>query len=415
MRLPYVALHFCLGLSTARAICHPYSQLPQRSCATMASSGLTVNGLTNVLKAFAPLDLAESWDNVGLLVEPSGDPKVEKLFLTNDLTEETFKEALDEGANYILSYHPPIFSAFKRLTQRTAKERIIIGAIENKIAVYSPHTTYDALNGGVTDWLASGAGKGKIVPVTTTRKLPSTEQVKIVTFVPHDALEKVHKALSAIPAVGVIGDYSHCSYRIEGTGSFLGNEKTNPTVGKSGVLETAPEVRLEMVASKSAVDQVATVIKATHPYEEPAWEVYALEAKPVAGTGSGRIITLDTPITLVELISRMKAHLGVPFLRLAAPVSFAKDSPVIKTVAVCAGSGASVLRGVKADAYVTGEMGHHEALEATSNGIPVLLAEHSNSERGFLKSLAEELSSRIKAHNVPVVVSKLDRDPLVVV
>ena len=110
------------------------------------------------LNKFAPTTLGESWDNVGLLVEPTPPHEVKTLFLTNDLTEEVLEEAIQKDANMILAYHPPIFSALKRLTMRNEKERIIVKAIEKRIAIYSPHTSYDAVEGGVNDWLASGLG-----------------------------------------------------------------------------------------------------------------------------------------------------------------------------------------------------------------------------------------------------------------
>lgn len=111
------------------------------------------------LEKFAPLSLAEEWDNVGLLVEPTSDFIVTKIFLTNDLTEEVLEEAIASNSNFILSYHPPIFSPLKRLTMKTEKERIIVKAIEKGIAIYSPHTAHDAARGGVNDWLLSAFGK----------------------------------------------------------------------------------------------------------------------------------------------------------------------------------------------------------------------------------------------------------------
>ena len=111
------------------------------------------------LEKFAPTSLAEGWDNVGLLVEPTPPHQVQTVFLTNDLTEEVLCEAIQERADFILSYHPPIFSGLKRLTMASTKERIIVKAIEKRIAIFSPHTSYDAVHGGVNDWLAEGLGK----------------------------------------------------------------------------------------------------------------------------------------------------------------------------------------------------------------------------------------------------------------
>jgi putative NIF3 family GTP cyclohydrolase 1 type 2 len=82
-----------------------------------------------------------------LLVEPSGELIVNKILLTNDLTEPVLEEALSKNANLIITYHPAIFAPLKRLTQSEWKQRSIIKCIENRIAVYSPHTTWDTIEG----------------------------------------------------------------------------------------------------------------------------------------------------------------------------------------------------------------------------------------------------------------------------
>jgi putative NIF3 family GTP cyclohydrolase 1 type 2 len=92
------------------------------------------------LEKFGPLNYAEKWDNVGLLIEPSTDIEVKKIILTNDLTEKVMSEAVNKNANMIISYHPPIFQGLKRITMAGWKERIVIQCMENKIALYSPHT-----------------------------------------------------------------------------------------------------------------------------------------------------------------------------------------------------------------------------------------------------------------------------------
>lgn len=105
-----------------------------------------------ILEGIAPLNFAGSWDNVGLLVEPTAHT-VKRLLLTNDLSKKVLNEAIDTKSDLILSYHPPIFAAMKRLTQASWKEKLIIRCLENKIAVFSPHTSWDAMDGGVNDWL----------------------------------------------------------------------------------------------------------------------------------------------------------------------------------------------------------------------------------------------------------------------
>ena len=136
------------------------------------------------LNGFAPLHLAQNWDNVGLLVEPSHPHSVKSILLTNDLTEKVAQEAIDKDVNMVISYHPPIFVPLKRLTSSKFKERIIVKMIENRIAVYSPHTAFDAVKNGVNDWLASGLGYAKVEPLQYSKASSSgTSQYKLVTRV----------------------------------------------------------------------------------------------------------------------------------------------------------------------------------------------------------------------------------------
>lgn len=137
------------------------------------------------LNGFAPLHLAENWDNVGLLVEPSAQPySVKSILLTNDLTERVAQEAVDKEVNMVISYHPPIFAPLKRLTSSKFKERIIVKMIENRIAVYSPHTAFDAVKNGVNDWLASGLGSAQVEPLQYSKApSPGSSQHKLVTRV----------------------------------------------------------------------------------------------------------------------------------------------------------------------------------------------------------------------------------------
>lgn len=123
--------------------------------------GMELKKVVNILNDFANTSLAESWDNVGLLTEPSAPHSVRTILLTNDLTPLVLDEAIEKNADMILSYHPPIFSPMKRLTQKSWKEKLIVKCIEKRIAIYSPHTCYDALSGGVNDWLISAFGENQ--------------------------------------------------------------------------------------------------------------------------------------------------------------------------------------------------------------------------------------------------------------
>jgi hypothetical protein len=98
---------------------------------------------------------------------------------------------------------------------------------------------------------------------------------KLVVFVPREALDAVRTALFEAGA-GRIGDYEHCSWYTQGTGTFLGGEGTNPTLGEAGREQRVAELRLETVFPEEKQDDVIAALRRAHPYEEPAFDVYAL-------------------------------------------------------------------------------------------------------------------------------------------
>jgi putative NIF3 family GTP cyclohydrolase 1 type 2 len=307
---------------------------------------------------------------------------------------------------------PVIFGGLKRIAAGDAKSRLVAEALERRIAIYCPHTALDAAPGGMGDWLAAGIGKGAVEPIVQATALPAGEQCKVVVFVPAAQVDRLRQAMAAAGA-GRIGDYSHCSFNLDGRGTFLGGASTHPTLGQRGVLETVPEVRLEMVASQRALPRIAQAIARTHPYEEPAWEVAPLAPKPRVGVGAGRLVELDEPISASALVSRVKKLCGLKQVRLAAGTE-AKRGKAIQLVAVCPGAGGSLFENVAADAYVTGEMRHHDVLAKVESGAAVVLTDHTNTERGYLPRLRKRMADAL-GKGVEIAISKRDADPLVVV
>lgn len=374
----------------------------------------TLSSVVELLERIAPLDLAEDWDNVGLLVEPSraSQRDISRLFLCIDLSESVLAEALAVGADFLLAYHPPIFRGLKRLRASAPEESVLVRALEAGIAVYSPHTALDATTDGVNDWLARGVGSGRCTPLALhVSKRPSAE-FKLVVFVPRSHLAELRGALSRELGLGLIGNYSECSYELDGQGSFLGNEEASPALGERGKLEFVAEARLEMRCPGSAINDLARVIATHHPYEEPAWDLYPL-VRPATqpNAGAGRLLELESPITIGEALARLKVHLGVGSLRLAQS-EVHTDQSKLSRVALCAGSGGSLFENVRGvDLFVTGEMRHHDVLAKVRAGSSVILAEHTHTERGFLPELAQRISE-LAAGELQVLVSQRDADPL---
>ena len=98
---------------------------------------------------------------------------------------------------------------------------------------------------------------------------------KLVWFVPEEALDATRDAVFAAGA-GRIGDYERCSWYTAGTGTFLGGEGTEPTIGEAGREQRTPELRVETVVPGARVEAVVAALAAAHPYEEVAYDLYPL-------------------------------------------------------------------------------------------------------------------------------------------
>ncbi|XP_033963396.1 NIF3-like protein 1 [Pseudochaenichthys georgianus] len=339
-----------------------------------------------VLEQLAPLSLAESWDNVGLLVEPSKPRPVKTILLTNDLTEGVMDEAEAMSCDLIISYHPPLFRPFKRLVQKDWKQRLTIRAVEARMAIFSPHTSWDSVKGGVNDWLAGGLGSGQVSVLSQAHAAASHSHKLEFTVKSTEELNAVMEELKACDS--------------------------DTTLQHSAGRPDNSWIHVSVTCSDSALTpSVQTLLR--HNATSLSFSILKLEKPPLPGHGQGRLSVLDEPVTVSAAIQKMKSHLGLSHLRLALGAGQTLESSV-GTVAVCAGSGASVLGGVKADLYITGEMSHHEVLDAVAMGTNVILSDHSNSERGFLAVFREKLAVRLP-DSVTVAVSKTDRDPLEVV
>ncbi|MCP3902996.1 MAG: Nif3-like dinuclear metal center hexameric protein [Planctomycetes bacterium] len=369
---------------------------------------MKVRDVTEVLESFAPLSGAESWDNVGLIV---GAPSwsATRVMLTIDLTRPVLDEAIAAKTRLVVAYHPLIFDPIRAVTDSAQTPSLVLDAIRAGIAVHSPHTALDAAPGGVNDWLAEAVGGGDVRALDVHAAEPTTETHKIVTFCPREAADRIRDALAAAGA-GRIGAYERCSFEISGTGTFMGSTDTHPAVGRAGVLERVDEVRLEMVCSAAALALAVTTLREFHPYEEPPIEIYALQPRPRRDAGVGRRVMLDRKVGLRTITERLKKSLGVRRLRVA-PGQNAPRS--IGTVGLCAGAGGSLLGTAieqGCELFVTGEMRHHDVLAAQAAGCTIVLAGHTNTERGYLKRLRRVLVKALPA--LEVRISRRDGDPL---
>lgn len=314
-----------------------------------------IRDIINYLENIAPRSFQESYDNSGLLTGNS-DSEVKNVLITLDTTEEVVQEAIDKDCNLIISHHPIIFKGLKSLTGKNYIERTVIKAIQNKVAIYAIHTNLDNVLPGVNKKLAEKIGLKNISILQPKKQMLR----KLVTFIPFDQTEIVMEALHNAGA-GNIGNYSNCSFRIEGTGTFKPNEEANPTIGEKGALEKVTENRVEVIYPSVNEHDIINALKDAHPYEEVAYYITSLQ-NDFQEVGSGMVGYLPEPMEPKLFLNHLKDRLNLQIIR-HTQLSNRK----IEKVAICGGSGSFLLgaaKRVKADAFVTADFKYHEFFDA---------------------------------------------------
>ena len=349
-------------------------------------------------ETLAPSAFAESWDNCGLQAGDASAP-VNRVLVALTPLPEVFDEAEEKGADFLLFHHPLIFGDIDSVDTSLYPGDLLSRAIRSNLTVYAAHTSYDAAPGGVSVALAGALGLAGPLEVVA----PKGELRKLAVFVPEDHVESVADALSSAGA-GEIGDYTRCTFRTPGTGTFLGGGASDPYLGEKGRLERVSEVRLETIVSAHLARHAAEAAIAAHPYEETALDIYPIEGHP-QGCGYGRIGALPGPMTPKELAGHVSERLGFP-ARLVADLDPERR---MERIAVLGGSGGSFIRDAAAsgaDAYVSSDLSYHDALLAEALGLTAVDAGHAATELPSLEPLARRLGELV---DVPVEISWVRR------
>jgi dinuclear metal center YbgI/SA1388 family protein len=360
---------------------------------------MNVLELTAHLGQLAPLDLAADWDNVGLLLG-DGASDIDCVLTCLTLTPDVAAEAIDEGAGLIVTHHPILFRAVKRLTTATSEGHMLLVLARAGVAVYSAHTAFDNAPGGINDMIAQRLELTAVAPL----KRRSATQFKIVVFTPETDLARVSDAMFAAGA-GRIGQYNECSFRLPGTGTFFGTESTNPTVGQKGRREEVSEWRLEVVCPPQRIDAVLTAMRKAHSYEEPAYDIYPLRPQP-DNAGEGRLGQLPHPMPLGKVAQTVQNALNVGAVQIVGDAA-----KLVHTMAIVCGAGGELMSSAlaaKADVFVTGEMRFHDCLAAGASGLSVLLPGHYATERFAMEELAGRLQAAFPA--LRIWASKREKD-----
>ncbi|TCI84383.1 Nif3-like dinuclear metal center hexameric protein [Tenacibaculum sp. M341] len=361
---------------------------------------MTIRDITNHIEELAPLAYAEGFDNVGLLVG-NYNTEVTGVLVTLDTLEATVEEAIQKNCNLIVSFHPIIFSGLKKLNGNNYVERTVLKAIQNNIAIYATHTALDNSNNGVSAKMCEVLrleNKSVLIPKKSTIK-------KLTTYVPFKEAGNVRQALFNAGA-GNIGNYDHCSFNMEGKGSFRGNNNSNPTVGQKGELWFEEETCITVTFNSYLEGKILKALFEAHPYEEVAYEVITLENKN-QHIGMGMIGEFETPMEEVAFLEYIKKTFKTGCVRHSKLLNKS-----IKKVAVLGGSGSFAIKNAlqqKADAYISADFKYHEFYQAEER---ILLADvgHYESEQ-FTKNLLVEYLTK-KFTNFAIILSEENTNPI---
>ncbi|MBI1782370.1 MAG: Nif3-like dinuclear metal center hexameric protein [Sphingobacteriales bacterium] len=352
------------------------------------------------LEATAPLSLQESYDNAGLL---TGMPQWEctGVLCTLDATEEVVNEAIERKCNLIVAHHPIIFGGLKKINGKNYVERAVITAIKNGIAIYAIHTNLDNVSHGVNKVIADKLG------LINTSILSPKENLlkKLFVFVPIEQVEKVRDAIFNAGA-GNIGNYSECSFGVEGTGTFKANEGADPFVGEVGSRHYEKEVRIEGIFPAWLENKIISAIIKAHPYEEVAYDVVALD-NFFQKVGSGMIGHLPEKMDEQTFLTKIKSDFGLSVIR-HTPLT---RKPVQK-VAVCGGAGSFLISralNAGADFYITADVKYHEFFDANGRMVIADIG-HFESEQYTIDFLAELLVKKFPTF--AVLKSEIQTNPV---
>jgi dinuclear metal center YbgI/SA1388 family protein len=364
------------------------------------NNGMLINELIKLLEATAPPALQEDYDNAGLITG-NAQWDCKGAIIALDVTEEVVKEAIEKKCNLIIAHHPIIFKGLKKITGCNYVEQTIITAIKNDIAIYAIHTNLDNIINGVNGRIADMLGLVNRSILAPKQKLLE----KMAVFVPASNKEKLLEALFAAGA-GNIGNYSECSFSVEGVGSFRPGPDTDPYVGEIGKRHLEPEVKIEVIFPVWMKKQVVAAMMAAHPYEEVAYDIYTLENQ-YQETGSGLLGELEEAIPEREILEKLQTIFKIPVIKhtklLGKP---------IKTIALCGGAGSFLTSNaiaVGADMYITGDIKYHEFFDAEEK---LVLADigHFESEQFTIDLLFDLLS--IKFPNFAVLKTGVNTNPV---
>ncbi|CAN5257815.1 Nif3-like dinuclear metal center hexameric protein [soil metagenome] len=352
------------------------------------------------LESIAPVSLQESYDNAGLITGNS-EWTCSGVLVCLDATEDVIQNAIDKKCNLVVAHHPIVFSGLKKITGKNYVERTVIAAIKNDIAIYAIHTNLDNVIKGVNGKIAEKLGLKNLQVLQ-----PREQQLKkLITFAPPDVAENIRNTVFNAGG-GHLGNYSECSFIIEGRGTFKPLEGADPFVGEIGKRHENKELKIEIIFPSHLQTKLVAAMIEAHPYEEVAYDIISL-GNYLTDVGSGIIGEVSTEMNEVDLLKKIRDVFDLKVVKHTVLLNKA-----VKRVAVCGGSGSFLLQAAmaqKADVYITSDVKYHEFFDADAK---ILLADigHFESEQYTIDLLYDLLIEKFP--NFAVLKTEIRTNPV---
>ncbi len=369
----------------------------------------SIRDIINLMEELAPSRLAESWDPVGLQVGGKDRP-VRLIWVALDPLPEVIAAACNQHVDLLITHHPLLFQPVKNLDFNSPVGSILYQAAVNHLAVYSAHTNLDKVAGGLNDILAKRIGLDQTDVLLSEN---DSDACKLVLYVPADHERQVLGALFQTPA-GIIGEYSCCTFRSAGKGTFLPGGHARPYIGKPDEISHVDEIRIETLVQKKDIPAVISHVRSHHPYQTMAFDVYPL-MQGVSGHGFGRTGTIAEPVNLLQFARTVKEKFCLKNVKITGDPAM-----MVYRAAVCSGSGSGLLDAFfasAADVYVSGDLRYHDARAAESAGKGLIDIGHFPSEHLMIESVCDYLRKRVSGASweIRVEACQLEKDPFTMV
>ncbi|SUM44120.1 NIF3 protein [Staphylococcus petrasii] len=326
---------------------------------------MKIKQLMSVINKNVPLNTAEEWDNVGLLIG-SNDKEITGILTTLDCTDAVVDQAIMKGFNTIIAHHPLIFKGIKNITD-DGYGKLIRKIISNDIQLIALHTNLDNHVDGVNEMLAQKLNLQNI-------KFLNNEQetyYKVQTYIPKENVEDFKDSLDRA-GLAQEGNYEYCFYESEGRGQFKPVGNANSHLGQIDSIEYVDEVKIEFMIKNHQRFLAENTIIENHPYETPVYDF--IKMTKTANYGLGKIGEVAEPLAIKDFVKQVKQQLQIPSVRFAGD-----ENAIIRKVAIIGGAGIGfeqMASAKGADIFITGDIKHHDALDAKTDGINLLDINH---------------------------------------